>query len=185
MMKQFSKRKLVEISLPHIKSEVSMDSDLISFQSLLTSKEAVSAAWWTMIFTAVASLCSLITGAVAIYAAILAKIELSSWKEHEKQLQLVRLKRSVFAYRQALESKIHLHADKEKINEEFSSKMQPLLSDIYHELVLAGLDYDGCLQTKLFDDLAQAHNLHRYGDVQWGVVFKKAVDLQKSINVNI
>jgi hypothetical protein len=168
-----------------MKIEVIMDADLISFESLLTSKEAVSAAWWTMIFTAIAAFCSLITGLVAIYAAYLARRELSSWREHEKQLQLVRLKRAVFAYRQALESSINLHSDKQKLNEEFRNKMQPLLSDIYHELVLSGLDNEGCVQTKLFNDLAQSHNLHRDGDVNWGLVFRNAVDLQMSIKVDL
>ncbi|WP_312463383.1 hypothetical protein [Pantoea endophytica] len=162
-----------------------MDTELISFESLLTAKEAANAAWWTMIFAAVAAISSLITGIVAFYAARLAKKELFSWKEQEKQLQLVRLKRAVFAYRQGLESRIKIHSDKELINAEFSNQMQTLLSDIFHELVLAGMDYEDCLQTKLFEELALAHNLHREGEVNWGDVFKKTIDLQQSIKVKL
>lgn len=162
-----------------------MDSDLISFETLLTNKDAASATWWTMIYTAIAAIGSVATTVVAIYAAYVAKKELSSWKSHEEMLQMVRLKRAVFAYRQALESKIDPHADKKKHSEEFINKMQPLLSDIFHELALAGLDNEGCLQAKLFNDLAQAHNLHIDGEEKWAVVFKKAIELQKSLKDDV
>lgn len=168
-----------------VNAGVFMDADLISFESLLTSKEAASATWWAMVFTAVAAISSLVTVLVAIYAAHLAKKELVSWKEQEKQLQLVRLKRAVFAYRQGIEGAIYLLPDRKKLNEEFRSKIQPLLSDIFQELVLAGLDYEDCVQTKLFEELVQSHNRHRTEEVELQVVFSKVMELQKSIKFHL
>jgi len=162
-----------------------MDYDLTSLGTFLADKDAASTAWWAMFYTAVAATGSVITALAAIYAACVAKKELSSWKDHEKQLQLVRLKRAVFSYRQAVESIIHLRTNKEKLNEELSIKMQSLLSEIFHELVLAGLDYKGCQQIQFFDALFEEHNLYKEGKASWGMVLKKTVDLQKSIETNI
>lgn len=162
-----------------------MDYDLTSLGTFLADKDAANTAWWTMFYTAVAASGSVITAFAAIYAACIAKKELSSWRDHEKQLQLVRLKRAVFSYRQAVESIIHPGTEKGKLNEELSSKMQPLLSEIFHELVLAGLDYKGCQQIQLFDALFKEHNLYKGGETSRGMVLKKAVDLQKSIETNI
>ncbi len=162
-----------------------MDQDLISYESLQIAVEALKVAKWTMYFTALGAIATFAAAIVAVYAAFVAKREISSWKDQEKQLQLVRLKRAIFAYRQKLESFIYDSQDKTKLNERFKDEMQPYLSDIFHELVIAGLDGKGCKQAELFGELFKAHNHHREGEVSWGEVFKKVTELQMSIKVTL
>lgn len=162
-----------------------MDQDLISYESLQVSVEALKVAKWAMYFTALGAIATLIAAIVAVFAAVVAKSEISSWKDQEKQLQLVRLKRAIFAYRQKLESFIYDAVDKNNMNERFRDEMQSYLSDIFHELVIAGLDDKDCKQAQLFGELFKAHNQHREGEVNWGDVFKKVTELQVSIRVTL
>lgn len=161
-----------------------MDANLISYESMLAAKESAYSAYWSMIFTAAVALSSLITVIVAIYAALIARKEVNSWKEQQKLTQLVRLKRAVFSYRQYLEANISRSLDQKVFNEILRDEMQTYLADIFHEIVLAGLDVKDCEHVELFRTLMQSHNLHMNNQANWQDVYQKAGDLQQSIKVN-
>ncbi|ELY2798350.1 hypothetical protein SNN58_004442 [Cronobacter dublinensis] len=162
-----------------------MDQDLISYENLQVALESLKIAKWAMFFTALGALATLAAAGVALYAAKIARKEISNWKEQEKQLQLVRLKRAVFAYRQKLESLIYDVVDSAKINERFKNEMHSYLADIFNELVIAGLSNKDDVQAQLFKELVESHNKHRESAVSWGDVYEKATKLQQSINVTL
>ncbi len=162
-----------------------MDDNLISYESMLAAREAAEAAYWTMILTAAGVVASLFTLAFAIYAAKTARHEISSWREQQKLLQLVRLKRAVFCYRQKLEENIFRAVDVDKFNEILREELQPLLAGIYHEFVLSGLDGKEGEQAQLFRQLMDSHNLQMKGTANWPDVYDKAAKLQQSIKVKL
>ncbi|EQC4552476.1 hypothetical protein ACY5GL_002857 [Cronobacter malonaticus] len=162
-----------------------MDTDVISYEAMLAAQEAAKAAYWSMVFTAIGAASSIITVLLAVYAAHVARREISGWKQQQKLLQLVRLKRAVFAYRQKLEANIYRAADNKKINEILRDELQPLLAEIFQELVIAGLDSEECEQTKIFRQLMHAHNLHRDEKADWNEVYECAGKLQQSIKVRL
>lgn len=162
-----------------------MDADLISYEAMLAAQEAAKSAYWTMIFTGAGVAFSIVTVLVAIYGASVARQELSSWKEQQKLLQLVRLKRSVFTYRQKLEANISRSVNDEKFNEILRDELQPFLADIYHELVVAGLDSEEYEEAIIFRQLMDSHNLHMDGKAKWSDVYDKVAKLQLSIKVSL
>ncbi|EAM2672891.1 hypothetical protein EWO26_23535, partial [Salmonella enterica] len=56
-------------------------------------------ALWSMIGAWVSALASVVTVIITGFAAIIAFRTLNSWKDKERLMQLVRVKRAIFAYR--------------------------------------------------------------------------------------
>ncbi|EEH5429262.1 hypothetical protein GWS32_14630, partial [Salmonella enterica] len=74
-------------------------------------------ALWTAIGTCLAAIATVITAVITGCALRVAIKTLHSWKDKEKFIQQVRLKRAILEYRQKIESIKNLNNDHLKINE--------------------------------------------------------------------
>lgn len=161
-----------------------MDADLISFESMLATKNAAEWAYWTMIGGFATAAFTLITTCVATYAAIIAFKTLHSWKEQEKQKQLVRLKRAVFSYREKIES-IYKSSAEDNHKAFFNNDVSQALTEIFHELLLAGFEGTDRVEEALFNELFRVHSLYSQGEVRLQEVFFAVIELQKSVKVEL
>lgn len=123
---------------------------------------------------------ALITG----YAVLIARKTLHSWKDKEKFMQLVKVNRAVFAYRQKVESMSLLNHDHDKIREYVQSVLQPSLSDIFHEMKLAGMEENNSEEFRLFAALFEAQQKHQESHAHFGKLLDSAVALQKAVTVS-
>ncbi|MFI3308922.1 hypothetical protein [Ewingella allii] len=160
-----------------------MDEHYLAYQSLEVARDSANWAFWAMVLTGVGSIFSFIALLITGAAGFIAFKTMNSWKEQAKQQQLIRLKRAVFDYRRKIEELIVL--SKDEFNLAVNNELQPLLSNIFHELVLAGLDEEECPQAILFGELCVEHNLHRDQASEWTKVFRAAINLQESIKISL
>lgn len=138
---------------------------------------SMAAAWISAI---AASVTVFITG----YALVIARRTLHSWKEHEKFMQLVRVKRAVFAYRQNVESMTLLEHDHDKIREYISNVLQPSLTDIFHEMKLADMNEKESPEFECFNALFEAQQKHQQSHANYRELLNCAVALQEKIEVS-
>ncbi|EHJ7977364.1 hypothetical protein QSZ85_000654 [Escherichia coli] len=140
--------------------------------------------FWSMIGTWVSAFASIITAGITAYAARIAFKTLHSWKEKEKFLQLVRLKRAIFAYRQKVESISSFKHDNKRINDHVLNVLQPALSDIFHEMKLSGFKEKQCSEFDLFDALFEAQKNYEESQINYDDLLICAIDLQKAIEIS-
>lgn len=160
-----------------------MNADLISFESMVAAKDSAQWAFWAMVFGGVSALATLVTTIVAIVAAFVAFKSMNAWREQEKINQLTRLKRAVFAYRAELEFLPVKH--EEHRSSGFFNKMKSLRADIFHELILCGLDNNELYEYKCFEKLFISHERYFNGDESWRELFENVINFQKSIRVEL
>ncbi|EBY6852233.1 hypothetical protein D5952_19330 [Salmonella enterica subsp. enterica] len=126
------------------------------------------------IVSACASVLSLfITGA----AAFVAYRALKSWKEHEKYLQILRLKRAIFSYQQKVQKLPVDSRDNSLINEYMVNVLIPASDIIYYEMMLCGVKDDGGEDISYFNKLFDAQL--KYKDSQLN--YKELVDSIKEL----
>ncbi|EBE6611823.1 hypothetical protein CUK41_08035 [Salmonella enterica] len=141
-------------------------------------------ALWTALGTWLAAIATVITAVITGLALCVAFKTLHSWKDKEKFMQLVRVKRSVFAYRQKVESMPNMKHDNAKINDYLQNVLQPALTDIFHEMELAGLKGDRCTEAQLFNELFAAQKKYEEDHLDWAYLFKCSIKLQEAIDVS-
>lgn len=142
-------------------------------------------AFWVMIGTWVSAISALITVLITGVALYFAYKTLHSWRDKEKLMQMVRVKRAIFSYRQKVESIRFLKFDSQKINENVQNVLQPALSDIFHEMKLAGMEEGNCREFELFDALSAAQSQFEDSHVGWPELLNCTVELQKAIVVSL
>lgn len=132
----------------------------------------------------ISTIATVLTTATAWIAAWIGYKTLNSWKDKEKFMQLVRLKRSIFTYRQRIE---HIHVfkhDNHKINEYLLNVLQPALTDVYHEMRLAGFEEGDSKEYKLFEKLFEAQQEYMQSHLSYGSLISSAVELQRAIDID-
>lgn len=139
---------------------------------------------WSMWASWISAIATAATVAITGYALVIARRTLYSWKDKEKFAQLVRVKRAVFAYRQKVESMTLLKHDNEKISLYIPNVLQPALTDVFHEMKLAGMDEKENLEFKYFDNLYKAQQKHEESHAHYGELLECAVALQEEIKVS-
>ncbi|EPH2695099.1 hypothetical protein WJG45_002392 [Klebsiella aerogenes] len=134
---------------------------------------------------------SLISAIATVSAAVIACIAawigyktLNSWKDKERFMQLVRLKRSIFTYRQRIEHISVFNHDNHKINEYILNVLQPALTDVYHEMRLAGFEEGESKEYKLFESLFSAQQEYMSSHLDYGSLINSAIELQKAIDID-
>ncbi|EQB8221274.1 hypothetical protein ACYUOO_004432 [Klebsiella aerogenes] len=142
-------------------------------------------ALWSMIGAWVSAFASVVTVIITGFAAIIAFRTLNSWKDKERIMQLVRLKRAIFAYRMKVENISIFNMDGNKLSKYMDEVMQPALGDIFHELELAGFNDVKYNEVKLFNELFTAHNMYKKSHLDWHGLLDRTVELQKSIKVTL
>lgn len=142
-------------------------------------------ALWSMIGAWVSALASVVTVIITGFAAIIAFRTLNSWKDKERLMQLVRVKRAIFAYRLKVEDILVFRQDNDKTSNYMNEVMQPALADIFHEMELAGLNDGEYTEVQLFNELFVAHNNYKESHLHWQGLLEAAVELQKSIKVTL
>lgn len=150
----------------------------MDIESLRIAEETARWAFWSMVAAAISALATVVTAIIAYNAS-------ETWRKQEKLNQLVRLKRAVFRYRTYVESVGSLQNDPDGFDEYITNTMRPALGDIFHELVLAGLNGNECKQKKLFEEVFQNQRLFEVRDIKWATLLKSTVDLQESIEIKI
>lgn len=126
---------------------------------------------------------SIVTAVITISAAVIAFKTMNSWKDKERFMQLVRLKRTIFSYRQKVESITTFNHDNKKINDHILNTLQPALSDVYHELKLAGFEEINSTEFQLFNKLWNAQKEYQQSQLNYASLLNGAVELQESIKV--
>ncbi|WP_312743933.1 hypothetical protein [Cedecea neteri] len=142
-------------------------------------------ALWSMIGTWVAAISALITALITAAALYFAYKTLHSWKDKEKIMQMVRVKRAIFSYRQRVESIRFFNGDDQKIKEHLQNALQPSLSDIFNEMKLAGMEEGKCPEFELLDALVETQGMYERGQVGWSELFDRVVKLQRAIKVSL
>lgn len=135
-------------------------------------------------FDIAASVSNVLMFFITVFAVCIAYRTLHAWKDKEKFAQLVRLKRSIFSYRQKVENLGARSRDNHELNEYIVNVLQPVLSDIYHEMKLSGYDEDSSMEFKLFDEIFSAQGLYMESQLNSNVLLDNAVELQKAIKVS-
>lgn len=127
---------------------------------------------------------SIVTAAITLSAAVIAFKTMNSWKDKEKFMQLVRLKRAIFSYRQKIETITSFNHDSKKINDYILNTLQSALSDVYHEMKLAGFEEGNSMEFKLFSRLWDSQRAYQESQLDYGSLLNSAIELQESIKVN-
>ncbi|MDM3270927.1 hypothetical protein [Citrobacter sp. Ce129] len=140
-------------------------------------------ALWSAVGTWLAAIATIITAVITGVAVYVAFKTLHSWKDKEKFMQLVRLKRAIFAYRQKIESITTLNHDHQKINEHVINVLQPALSNVYHEMKLAGFKEKECIEFKLFDAVWDSQKKYESSHMNYAELLNSAVELQEIIKI--
>ncbi|EID9932648.1 hypothetical protein LCS18_002616 [Salmonella enterica] len=139
---------------------------------------------WSTVATWISAIAATVTMAITWGALIIARKTLYSWKDKEKFMQLVRLKRAIFSYRQKVESVTTFNHDNKKINDYILNTLQSALSDVYHELKLAGFEESNSTEFQLFNKLWNAQKEYQQSQLNYASLLKGAVELQESIKVS-
>ncbi|HHK8149047.1 TPA: hypothetical protein ACQVIB_000275 [Serratia marcescens] len=160
-----------------------MDADLISYESMLAAQDSAKWAFWGMLAAVASALATIITTLVAGIAAWIAYRTMNSWKAQARQLQLVAVKRAIFKYRTEVE--YFLQSKDANNREKFEREMRGPLTDIFHEMILAGYDSNDSPQGDLFDKLFEEHKLYVSNEAKLRDVFDSVIDLQGSIEVSL
>lgn len=141
-------------------------------------------ALWSAVGTWLAAIAAIITAVITGLALYIAFKTLHSWKDKEKFMQLVRLKRAIFAYRQKIESITTLNHDPQKINEHVINVLQPALSNVYHEMKLAGFKETGCTEFELFEAVWGSQKRYESSHANYAELLSSAVELQEAIKIS-
>ncbi|MBP1520797.1 hypothetical protein IVU49_12325 [Salmonella enterica subsp. enterica serovar Worthington] len=141
-------------------------------------------ALWTAIGTCLAVIATVITAVITGCALRVAIKTLHSWKDKEKFIQQVRLKRAILEYRQKIESIKNLNNDHLKINEHVINVLQPALSNVYHEMKLAGFKENECIEFELFNIVWSSQQNYESSHMNYKELLDSAVELQKAIKIN-
>lgn len=132
----------------------------------------------------VSAIATVVTAVIACRAARIAYKTLHSWKDKEKFMQLVRLKRSIFSYRQRVEHLSVFQHDHDKINDYLLNVLQPSLTDVYHEMKLVGYKEGVSEEFKIFEVLYEAQKEYMESHLDSNKLLDGAVKLQKKIEVD-
>lgn len=127
---------------------------------------------------------SFVTAIITFFAVCIAYRTLHSWKDKERFMQLVKLKRAIFSYRQKVEHITAFKHDNHKINEHLISVLHPALSDVYHEMKLAGFKENESEEFRLFDELFIAQQLYKDSQLDYDALLSCTVKLQGAIKVD-
>lgn len=133
--------------------------------------------YWEKVATIVSCVASVVSVAITGGAAYMAWKTLKSWKEHEKYLQLLRLKRAIFSYQQKAQNLPVGSGDNTLINEYLVNVLIPASDDIYYEMMLYGVKDDGGEDITYFDRLFDAQS--KYKDSQLN--YKELIDSIKEL----
>lgn len=155
-----------------------MEFDYTSFQSMLAAQASANWGFWTMMAAFLSALASIATAIIAFQAS-------KAWRKQERLAQLVRLKRAAFEYRALLE-RIGSSSNEVMSRDEYIVKiLVPARADIFHELVLAGLDNAELEQSKLFEELFSLQERFKESQVRFGELLNAAVNFQKSVIIKL
>lgn len=155
----------------------------ISYENLVVAREGITWAKYSGVATVTTSLFSIAAVVIAGVTAFYAKRAVHSWKEQEKQQQKIRLLRAVFSYRATVERASRFINEDSKLQIHEALFVQ--LADIFHELVLSGIDQPEHEQAKLFEKLFEQHGIFFESGNNWAALLDSATALQQSVRTLI
>lgn len=143
-----------------------------------------SVEFWAMVGTLISAFATVATAIITGLALLVARRTLHSWRCRERLMQLVRVKRAVFVYRQQIENIDPLIPDIDKL-EYVRQKLQPALTDIFHEMKLAGIEENKSYEFDIFDEIYHLQLKCSEGEFDFGKLLKTTIALQNAIVVSI
>jgi hypothetical protein len=151
-----------------------MDTDLISYESLLAAKDSAEWAFWGMVAT-------FFSAVVTIFAAIIAYRAISVWKMQEKASEIKKLNVSVFRFQMKIQFSRSMFTPGNKPKHEIDEAFSILngLDEVY-ENTITFHDKDTREQASvLYNEISTLVLEYLQGKIGSQIILDKIVDIRK------